>query len=184
MGGDGKRKTRRGKRGGESKRTKDDKEPTDPKSTADEVYTAPPMDNNDSLFFIDTGASHTNNNNNDDDDDMAVDQEDKISPASYGLVNPDLQSYLKNCEAMLDSPTFESAEMQIMFVNNVYAEMKGFELQLTTDHEGSRILEKLFRISSAFQIRRFFALTREDAIRLAIHRFSSHTIQTLLLLSA
>ncbi|KAJ1856843.1 Nucleolar protein 9 [Coemansia sp. RSA 1822] len=181
MGEDGKRKTRRGKRGGDAKKQKDGDVATETTlpaafSAPSAEYTAPPMDAGDSLFYFDTGSK--------DESSMNVDQEDKISPASYGLVNPDLQSYLKNCETMLDDPQFESAEDRIIFVNNVYAEMKGFELQLTTDHEGSRILEKLFRISSEYQIRRFFSLTREDTIRLVIHRFSSHTIQTLLLLSA
>ncbi|KAJ2140510.1 Nucleolar protein 9 [Coemansia sp. RSA 564] len=181
MGEDGKRKTRRGKRGGDAKKQKDIEASTEtvlPASlTAPSTeYTAPPMDSGDSLFYFDTGSKDENT--------MNVDKEDKISPASYGLVNPDLQSYLKNCETMLDDPKFESIEDRIIFVNNVYEEMKGFELQLTTDHEGSRILEKLFRISSEYQIRRFFSLMREDTIRLVIHRFSSHTIQTLLLLSA
>ncbi|KAJ2367132.1 Nucleolar protein 9 [Coemansia sp. RSA 2610] len=184
MGVEGKRKTRRGKRGGESKRQKDDEASIDNSVLGDngavdqgdgEGYEAPPMDARDSVFYTDTAA---------DGDSMNVDQAEKISPASYGLVNPDLQSYLKSCEVMLDDSKFESVEDRVIFVNNVYAEMKNFELQLTTDHEGSRILEKLFRVSSEYQIRRFFALTREDTIRLVIHRFSSHTIQTLLLLSA
>ncbi|PIA18352.1 ARM repeat-containing protein [Coemansia reversa NRRL 1564] len=132
------------------------------------------MNPSDSVFYFDTTAKE-------DDSDS---QTEKVTPASYGLVNPDLQAYFKSCEGMLDSPDFETGEDRALFVNNLYNEMKGYELQLTTDHECSRILEKLFRISSEYQIKRFFSITRDDTIRLAIHRFSSHTIQTLLLLSA
>ncbi|KAJ2799812.1 Nucleolar protein 9 [Coemansia guatemalensis] len=192
MGPDKKRKTRRGKRGGDSKRQKDanankavsspqdamevDKSATKPEETdsVDNGYTAPPMNPSDSLFYFDTTAK----------EDDSGSQAEKVSPASYGLVNPDLQAYFKSCEGMLDNPDFETGEDRALFVNNVYNEMKGYELQLTTDHECSRILEKLFRISSEYQIKRFFSITRDDTIRLAIHRFSSHTIQTLLLLSA
>ncbi|KAJ2785197.1 Nucleolar protein 9 [Coemansia javaensis] len=184
MGADAKRKTRRGKRGGEAKRQKN-AGPQDPPAQPDSApqpdsaqaagYAAPPMDAADSVFYIDTAGGAG--------DSSVAEQEDKIAPASYGLVNPDLQKYLKSCEDMLDDPQFETPEDRDIFVSNVYTEIKNHELQLTTDHECSRILEKLFRASSEHQIRRFFAATREDTVRLAIHRFSSHTVQTLLLLS-
>ncbi|KAJ1888269.1 Nucleolar protein 9 [Kickxella alabastrina] len=188
MGAEAKRKTRRGKRGGDAKRPND----TDDTGVATQDthqgqanaastpaagatgYVAPPMSSGDSLFFLDTNAQADN----------MEEQMEKVSPASYGLVNPDLQKYLKSCEGMLDEPKFETGEDRDIFVNNVYSEMKNFELQLTTDHECSRILEKLFHISSDYQIRRFAALTREDTIRLVVHRFSSHALQTMLLLSA
>lgn len=176
------RKSRRGKRGGESKRQKEGEisaaaagdQPQDTAAMEEESeYVAPPMTSGNSLFYIDRGNSA----------ESVEDQMEKISPASYGLVNPDLQKYLKICEDMLDEQKFETPEDREVFVNNVYSEMKNHELQLTTDHEVSRILEKLFWISSDYQIKRFFALTREDTIRLVIHRFSSHAIQTLLLIT-
>ncbi|KAJ1746440.1 Nucleolar protein 9 [Coemansia sp. RSA 1821] len=173
----GKRKVRRGKRGGENKHEKspDAETATFNAQAVGDEYTAPPMEGESTPF--------TSIEAEDGDHSMDID-ENNISPASYGLVNPELQSYLKSCEAMLDNPQFELPEDRIIFVNNVYSEIKNYELQLTTDHECSRILEKLFRISSEYQIKRFFALTRDDTIRLVIHRFSSHTIQTLLLLTA
>ncbi|KAJ2712353.1 Nucleolar protein 9, partial [Coemansia spiralis] len=185
MGADVKRKTRRGRRGGEGKRQNDgddnaasgSAEPAPSAGAATDGYVAPPMEAADSVFYYDTAGQGDNSAN-------ASEAAEKVSPASYGLVNPDLQKYLKSCEGMLDQPDFETAEDQDIFVRNVYAEMKNHELQLTTDHECSRILEKLFWISSEHQIRRFFAITKDDMLRLAIHRFSSHTVQTLLLLSA
>ncbi|KAJ2740311.1 Nucleolar protein 9 [Coemansia sp. BCRC 34301] len=176
MGGtETKRKMRRGKRGGETKRQTGDSEATSATAPAtSSAYVAPPMESEAALFYIDTQAAT----------DSAETQAEKISPASYGLVNPDLQKYLKSCEDMLDEQKLGSTEDRDIFVNNVYSEMKNFELQLTTDHEASRILEKLFWISNDYQIKRYFAITREDTIRLVVHRFSSHTIQTLLLLSA
>ncbi|KAJ2815186.1 Nucleolar protein 9, partial [Coemansia furcata] len=182
MGTETKRKTRRGKRGGDTKRQQDDPKTAIEQGSAtsgaaaasDSTYVAPPMESGAAPFYIDTQAAT----------DSAETQAEKISPASYGLVNPDLQKYLKSCEEMLDDQKFGSTEDRDIFINNVYSEMKNFELQLTTDHEASRILEKLFWISNDYQIKRYFAITREDTIRLVVHRFSSHTIQTLLLLSA
>ncbi|KAJ2581228.1 Nucleolar protein 9, partial [Coemansia sp. RSA 1836] len=184
MGGtETKRKTRRGKRGGEAKRQTDDPEAVAEQGSTttsavapatSSAYVAPPMESAAAPFYIDTQAAA----------DSAEAQAEKISPASYGLVNPDLQKYLKSCEDMLDEQKLGSTEDRDIFINNVYSEMKNFELQLTTDHEASRILEKLFWISNDYQIKRYFAVTREDTIRLVVHRFSSHTIQTLLLLSA
>ncbi|KAJ2368725.1 Nucleolar protein 9 [Coemansia sp. RSA 2607] len=185
MGADKKRKIRRGKRGGDAKKQTDNMpmdvdtdvhmaEPEESTSKSDGGYVAPPMETSDSLFYVDTKGGLER---------MEEDME-KISPASYGLVNPDLQKYIKSCEEMLDDSRFESAEDREIFVNNVYTEMKNYELQLTTDNSCSLILEKIFGISSDYQIRRFLSLTREDIVRLAVHRFSSHAIQTLLLLSA
>ncbi|KAJ2718090.1 Nucleolar protein 9 [Coemansia sp. Benny D115] len=184
-----KRKIRRGKRGGDKKgkggfggedehATQANMQPLGERRPAgsdsqDSGYVPPPMDAGDSLFYYDKGTGAMDQD----------DQEEKLRPASYGLVNPDLQKYLKGCEEMLDNPNFDSAEDREIFVNNVYSEMKNFELQLTTDHECSRILEKLFRISSSYQIKRFFSLIFENTIQLLIHRFSSHTVQTLLLIS-
>ncbi|KAJ2910594.1 Nucleolar protein 9, partial [Coemansia aciculifera] len=182
MGGtEAKRKTRRGKRSKDAKHQVDDTEATVEQGPAvgaspatSSTYVAPPMESAAAPFYIDTQAST----------DSADAQAEKISPASYGLVNPDLQKYLKSCEDMLDEQKLGSTEDRDIFINNVYSEMKNFELQLTTDHEASRILEKLFWISNDYQIKRYFAITREDTIRLVVHRFSSHTVQTLLLLSA
>ncbi|KAJ2731384.1 Nucleolar protein 9 [Coemansia sp. BCRC 34962] len=182
MGTETKRKTRRGKRGGDNKRQQNGTEtakeqgPTTagPEAASSDAYVAPPMEPAAAPFYFDTQAATDN----------AETLAEKISPASYGLVNPDLQKYLKSCEDMLDEQKFGSAEDRDIFISNIYSEMKNFELQLTTDHEASRILEKLFWISNDYQIKRYFSLTRDDTIRLVVHRFSSHTIQTLLLLSA
>ncbi|KAJ1847281.1 hypothetical protein LPJ57_008830, partial [Coemansia sp. RSA 486] len=71
-------------------------ENADSKSALDGGYIAPPMDMGDSLFYIDTKA-----NAQEIEEDL-----EKISPASYGLVNPDLQKYLKGCEDMLEDSRF------------------------------------------------------------------------------
>jgi hypothetical protein len=38
----------------------------------------------------------------------------------------------------------------------VYEEVSGHEVDLATDHDGSRILEKLFKLSDDFTLRVFF----------------------------
>ncbi|KAJ2319086.1 hypothetical protein GGI00_006478, partial [Coemansia sp. RSA 2681] len=91
MGGtETKRKTRRGKRGGEAKRQTDDPEVVAEQGSTvtsaaapatSSAYVAPPMESAAAPFYIDTQAAA----------DSAEAQAEKISPASYGLVNPDLQ---------------------------------------------------------------------------------------------
>ncbi|KAJ1956120.1 Nucleolar protein 9, partial [Dipsacomyces acuminosporus] len=137
-------------------------------------YVAPPIAAGDSLFYFDKSG---------DVEEMEEEME-MISPASYGQVNPDLQQYLASCEDMLDDPTFDTPEDKEIFINNVFAEAKGLELQLATDHQCSRILEKLLQISSDYHIKKFFSIASKDTIHLAVHWFASHVIQTVLQLSA
>ncbi|KAJ1912757.1 Nucleolar protein 9 [Mycoemilia scoparia] len=102
-----------------------------------------------------------------------------LHPASYGILNPDLQSYIKNCENMLDDPPFETAEDLDGFLANMYEEIKEKEVIVMTDHECSRILEKLLRVSSDYQIRQVMSRINGKVPELIIHRFASHVLQTL-----
>ncbi|PWA02513.1 hypothetical protein BB558_001395 [Smittium angustum] len=101
-----------------------------------------------------------------------------IHPASYGLVNPELQSYLKHCEETLDDMESFDQDMEL-FVERIHEEIKGRELQLMTDHNCSVVLEKILMLSKPSYLCYFMGLTRGQELVLMIHRFASHVLQTL-----
>ncbi|KAI8079723.1 armadillo-type protein [Halteromyces radiatus] len=104
--------------------------------------------------------------------------------AHYGEVPEELLGYFKSVESKLDDQSFESAEDQRLFVDNVYTEVEGNELRLATNYSCSLVLEKLLKISDSFQLRVFMDKLSGSTIPLFAHRFASHVCQTLLTLAA
>ncbi|KAG0164059.1 Nucleolar protein 9 [Apophysomyces sp. BC1034] len=102
----------------------------------------------------------------------------------YGEVDEQMLGYFKNVENSLDDPQFESAEDQRLFVGNVYTEVEGNELRLSTNYSCSLILEKLLKVSDPFQLRVFMDKLSGRSVELFAHRFASHVCQTLLTLAA
>ena len=62
--------------------------------------------------------------------------------------------------------------------------MDGNEFRLSTNYSCSLILEKLLKISDAFQLRVFLDKVSGKTVELFAHRFASHVCQTLLTLAA
>lgn len=104
--------------------------------------------------------------------------------AHFGEVDEELLGYFKNVEQTLDDPHFETGEDQRLFVENVYSEVDGNEFRLSTNYSCSLILEKLLKISDAFQLRVFLDKISGKTVELFAHRFASHVCQTLLTLAA
>lgn len=73
---------------------------------------------------------------------------------------------------------------QRLFVENVYNEVEGNEIRLSTNYSCSLILEKLLKISDSFQLRVFMDKLSGNTVELFVHRFASHVCQTLLTLAA
>ncbi|RKP13745.1 armadillo-type protein [Piptocephalis cylindrospora] len=96
----------------------------------------------------------------------------------YGRMDADMQGYLKKAEALLDETGIEDAEEQEAFIANVFAEVRGKERLLATDHECSRILEKLLRISPPSCVLGILEAFSGHLHPLAMHRFASHVVQT------
>ncbi|KAI8391327.1 armadillo-type protein [Radiomyces spectabilis] len=111
-------------------------------------------------------------------------QEQHFQAASFGEIDEQMLGYFKNVEKMLDDPQFETAEDQRLFVDSVYCEVEGNELRLTTNYSCSLILEKLLKISNAFQLRVFMDKLSGRSVELFAHRFASHVCQTLITLAA
>eukprot|EP00833_Pecoramyces_ruminatium_P000647 jgi/Orpsp1_1/1174679/evm.model.c7180000050950.1 len=104
--------------------------------------------------------------------------------AHYGRPSPDILQYFSNIEKMLTDQEFEDEEQHEMFLNNIYKEIDGNELQLATDKECSRIMEKILRLSNDAQIRVFLNQLNEKYIELFTHRYGSHVCQTILVLGS
>ncbi|KAI8881502.1 ARM repeat-containing protein [Backusella circina FSU 941] len=104
--------------------------------------------------------------------------------AHFGEVDEEILGYFKNVEQTLDDPPFETGEDQRLFVQNVYTEVDGNELRLSTNYSCSLILEKLLKISDSFQLRVFMDKLSGKTVELFAHRFASHVCQTLLTLAA
>lgn len=71
-----------------------------------------------------------------------------------------------------------------LLLQNIYTEVDGKELLLAADYDGSRIMEKLIRVSSDFHRRVLMDRFRGRFRDLVQHRFASHVVQTLLTLGA
>ncbi|ORX85396.1 ARM repeat-containing protein [Anaeromyces robustus] len=104
--------------------------------------------------------------------------------AHYGRPSPDILQYFSNIEKMISEQEFENEEEHEMFLSNIYKEIDGNELQLATDKECSRIMEKILRISNDAQIRVFLNQLNEKYIELFTHRYGSHVCQTILVLGS
>ncbi|KAI7869750.1 armadillo-type protein [Spinellus fusiger] len=117
---------------------------------------------------------------------LAVGQYDDphFQAGHYGEVEEHMLGYFKGIEATLDHPQFETAEDQRLFIDNVFTEVEGNELRLATNYSCSLILEKLLKISDAFQLRVFIDKLRGRTVELFAHRFASHVCQTVITLAA
>ena len=73
---------------------------------------------------------------------------------------------------------------QSQFLNAVYSEIDGKELQISGDYSASRIFEKILNLSTDFHIRVCFDRLKGQYSTLFQHRFASHVCQSLIVLGA
>ncbi|OLY79755.1 Nucleolar protein 9 [Smittium mucronatum] len=133
-------------------------------------YEPPPMEATPS-YYIDNSGDLPNNQ-------LSYSAKPQgLHPASYGIVNPELQTYLRRCEENLDDKNISELELEI-FLDRMQEEIKDRELQLMTDHNCSVVLEKMLSISKPSYIIYFLSLTRGQEVPLMIHRFASHVLQS------
>lgn len=124
----------------------------------------------------------------------------------YGLVPTDIRQYAMNVEKMLEEQVFEDSEGlrwrsflgksilsisapwtatdQTNFIGNIFRGFEDNELRLATDYDGSRILEKLLKLSDEFQLRVFMDRLTGRFADLFRHQYASHVCQTLLSVAA
>jgi nucleolar protein 9 len=90
------------------------------------------------------------------------------------------RNYFIEIEKQIRSQEFETMEEQQLFLSNVFDELDGKEVLIATDYETSRILEKLLKSASDFQLRVFSDRLNGSFAELFSHQFASHVCQTLL----
>ncbi|PVU97322.1 hypothetical protein BB561_000649 [Smittium simulii] len=134
-------------------------------------YVAPPMEDA-PLFIVDERGMRF------EDENPLDTRPEGIHPASYGLVNPELQQYLKSCEETLDSNELFGEDLSL-FIEKIQEEISEKELLLMTDHNCSVILEKILGLSSKKYFYYILSQIRGQEVQLMIHRFASHVLQTL-----
>ena len=93
-------------------------------------------------------------------------------------VEPDLLSYFREVETLLDNPVEDVDET--LLIQNIYDEMKHNEASLASDKRGSEVLEKIVKKSTSFQLRTLLNGFCDYHAFLATNRYSSHVLQLVL----
>lgn len=65
-------------------------------------------------------------------------------------------------------------------MENVFQEVDGRELIVATDFAGSRVMERMLKVATEFQLRVLMDRLRGKYAQLMTHRFASHVVQQLL----
>lgn len=119
------------------------------------------------------------------DNDNQGQQSDRISQqAAFGEVDQSTLDYFNSIEAAIDDTALTDAQERRLFLDNVYAEVDGKELQLAANTSCSRLLERLIHLSDDFQVRVFLDKISGHIESLCRHRFGSHVVQTILTVAA
>ncbi|KAF8339196.1 armadillo-type protein [Cantharellus anzutake] len=111
--------------------------------------------------------------------------------APFGIVEPNLKSYIYTIEAQLRewnngeatyeySDTMRPLEERTAFITSVLAEISGKEPQLATDPRCSAVLERLCYSMDDLARRTFMERLADSWVQLSKHRFASHVCQTAL----
>ena len=96
----------------------------------------------------------------------------------------DKKSYLLSLEECLDSSDQKDPEEMEMIIQNIYSEIDGCELDVATDFETCRVLEKMLVLSNDFQLRAFAEKAKSNANALIRDPYGSHVLQKLLVIAA
>ncbi|AOA65358.1 U3-containing 90S preribosome subunit [Komagataella phaffii CBS 7435] len=102
----------------------------------------------------------------------------------FGLVNSEELDYFKQAESTLNANAFENSEERQGFVSSVFEEAKGKELKLVTNQICSKLMERLILNGSDRQVKRLFKAFNGHFLSLAVHKYSSHVLETLFIRSA
>lgn len=123
----------------------------------------------DALFANDTGAAPYN-----------------AAPETefFGMLADEEQEYFKQADELLELNDFPSPEDRDMFLQNVYKEAEGKELKLASSQSCSRLMERLIMLSNTRQKKHLFEQYAGHFISLITHRFASHCVEKLFLVSA
>ncbi|XP_078525236.1 nucleolar protein 9 isoform X1 [Lissotriton helveticus] len=95
-------------------------------------------------------------------------------------LDPKTVGYFRRVDDTLQQK-FDSEEEKMLFVKNVFEEVKENELPLATDITGSLVLQKLLVLAQRRQLLRFLSALSRDFYSVCCHRSGAHIMQTTLL---
>ena len=87
--------------------------------------------------------------------------------------------YFKRVEDVINEDDFDDEESRKLFVENVFAQIQNNEMKLFCDQIISRTMEKLVLYLSDTQIRKILQNIGEHFSKIAMDKFGSHVLQTL-----
>ncbi|TIC28847.1 hypothetical protein E3Q11_01695 [Wallemia mellicola] len=98
----------------------------------------------------------------------------------FGILNPDLKSYLRDMDKRLTNASQDDSEEYSMMIEATLSEMSSHELALSTDPECALMVEHMLKRVGDFE-KRVFADALMGQINAVIsNSFGSHVIETLL----
>ncbi|CAD1480154.1 unnamed protein product [Heterotrigona itama] len=101
----------------------------------------------------------------------------------YSNVDGETYQYMVHILELMKSD-FSTTEEKLIFVNNVYEQTVGHELEYAQNQVGSRILDSLLKYASLETIQRLVAAFQSSLRILSSDRFASHVLQKIIVVCA
>lgn len=102
----------------------------------------------------------------------------------YSNVDGETYQYMVHILELMKSDDFSTAEEKLIFVNNVYEQTVGHELEYAQNQVGSRILDSLLKYANLETIQRLVAAFQSSLRLLSSDRFASHVLQKIIVVCA
>ena len=96
------------------------------------------------------------------------------------LLDEQTFGYFKRVEDVINDDDFDDGESRRLFVENVFTQVQDNEMKLFCDQIISRTMEKLVLYFSDIQIRKVLQNIEDHFSKVAMDKFGSHVLQTLI----
>lgn len=109
----------------------------------------------------------------------------KLARRNHGYSDVDAETYQYMVRILeLMKSDFSTTEEKLIFVNNVYEQTVGHELEYAQNQVGSRILDSLLKYASLETIQRLVDAFQSSLRLLSSDRFASHVLQKIIVVCA
>ncbi|EDO33027.1 predicted protein [Nematostella vectensis] len=106
-------------------------------------------------------------------------EEKKSKKKSKSSLDEDTLGYFKRVESVIEEDDFDDEESKTLFVENVFTQVEGNELELCCDQGMSRVMEILLRFFTDTQIKTIWQSLTPNYKTVTNDKFGSHVIQHL-----
>ena len=108
------------------------------------------------------------------------DKKDKKKVKVTSALDEQTFGYFKRVEDVINEDDFDDEESRKLFVENVFTQVENNELKLFCDLIVSRTMEKLIVYFNDVQIRRVMQNIKDHFCKIAMDKFGSHVLQSLI----